>query len=38
MTILREDSKIPLYAQLYGQIEADIASGALKRGTKLKSS
>ncbi|MDR1440102.1 MAG: PLP-dependent aminotransferase family protein [Clostridiales bacterium] len=38
MLVLSESSKIPLYAQLYEQIKADIASGALRAGAKLKSS
>ncbi|WP_101698372.1 MocR-like pyridoxine biosynthesis transcription factor PdxR [Clostridium minihomine] len=38
MWVLNEENKTPLYAQLYRQIKADILSGKLKPGTKLKSS
>ncbi|MEA4925679.1 MAG: PLP-dependent aminotransferase family protein [Syntrophomonadaceae bacterium] len=36
--IIDENSKVPLYSQLYEQIKADILSGSIKPGTKLKSS
>jgi GntR family transcriptional regulator/MocR family aminotransferase len=38
MLVLNEKSKTPLYTQLYQQIKADILSGNIKPGTKLKSS
>ncbi len=38
MFVLNENSKTPLYAQLYEQIKTDILNGTLKPGTKLKSS
>lgn len=36
--MIDENSRVPLYTQLYRQIGEDIVSGALKPGTKLKSS
>lgn len=36
--MIDENSRVPLYIQLYRQIREDISSGALKAGTKLKSS
>lgn len=36
--LIDENSKIPLYTQLYKRIKADILNGTLKPGTKLKSS
>ncbi len=38
MVMIDENSKVPLYTQLYEQIKTDILSGAIKAGTKLKSS
>lgn len=38
MVTIDENSKVPLYTQLYRQIKADILSGTLKPGAKLKSS
>ena len=38
MVTIDENSKVPLYTQLYEQIKADILKGTLKPGSKLKSS
>ncbi|MBN7773251.1 PLP-dependent aminotransferase family protein [Clostridium aminobutyricum] len=38
MMIIDENSKEPLYAQLYRQLKTDILSGILQSGTKLQSS
>ncbi|SHI03276.1 GntR family transcriptional regulator / MocR family aminotransferase [Sporobacter termitidis DSM 10068] len=36
--MIDEESKVPLYTQLYERLKADILSGTLKPGAKLKSS